>query len=339
MKADAPASNLRLMTRMTSLLALPVLLAGCASLFQAPDTVLVRPAGDRFTQSAEPMAPHARRLYAYAAMSENVYEPETAARASIDITTEHLRAACTAGSRQPLPLGTAWQLVRDFPKRAECLDETVNVRAQLWEYHEGAVVSALAVVFRGTQANHGQDWLTNLRWFIRGRDDHYTHAGNEIAIDLQKHLQRGLAAGRIAPNATLVMTGHSLGGGLAQHLAYAYRSPAPDLLPRATAVTVFNASPVTGWSDVDSALRQQNAQGLPIERAFEYGEILSYLRTVTSVVLPPSGVNPAISGLRFNVKDSWNPFSNHSMRLLACAMAKQAFPEGQSIQLAPLAQE
>lgn len=338
MNTNASALILRLVVR-GNFLALPVLLAGCAGLLQVPDDVLVRKAGDRIAQPPEPMAPHARRLYAYAAMSENVYQPDTAAQGSTEVTTEHLLAACTAGSQQPLPLGTSWQLVSGFPKRAKYLDETVNVRAQLWEYREGrAPVSALAVVFRGTQVNHGQDWFANLRWFFRGRDDHYTHTGQEIARDLQDHLQRGVLDGRIARDATLVTTGHSLGGGLAQHLAYAYRAPTSvtEALPRVTAVAVFNASPVTGWSDVDKTLRQQNAAGLLIERAFEYGEILSYLRTAFSVVLPPSGVNPAVSGLRFNVKDSWNPFSNHSMRLLACAMARQAFPEGRAIELAPL---
>lgn len=341
MTAATFAPNLYRAARVSSL-SLPMLLAGCAGLFQAPDQVLVRLPGDRVSQPPEPMAPHAKRLYVYAAMSANIYQPDTASQASTDVTAGHLQAACAPRSQHPLPLGGGWRLVDGFPKRAVLLDDEFNVRAQLWEYSEGAApVSALAVAFRGTQANHGQDWWANLRWFFRGRDDHYTRTDEEIALNLQAHLQRGLDDGRISPDATLVATGHSLGGGLAQHLAYAYRAPlsATGSLPRASAVVVFNSSPVTGWSDVDKDLRQRNAAGLPIERAFEYGEILSYLRTTISVVLPPSSANPAISGLRFNVKDSWNPFSNHSMRLLACAMARQAFPEGQSIQLAPLAQE
>jgi len=92
------------------------------------------------------------------------------------------------------------------------------------------------------------------------------------------------------------------------------------LMPRVSEVHAFDPSPVTGWFSVDRDVRNSNAKGLHIDRAFEHGEILAYLRLIMRYINPPTKENPSIREIRYNFVDSINPFSSHSMRLIACAL-------------------
>ncbi len=71
---------------------------------------------------------------------------------------------------------------------------------------------------------------------------------------------------------------------------------------------------------VPSALRSANVRGLEIDRVFEHGEILAYIRLLLSYVNPPSADNPGVREIRFNFVQSLNPVRSHSMRFLACAL-------------------
>ena len=71
-----------------------------------------------------------------------------------------------------------------------------------------------------------------------------------------------------------------------------------------------------------AAIREKNAIGLNTDRVFEHGEILAYIRLVISYVMPPSAINPAITEIRYNFNESFNPFSSHSMRDLACDLTE-----------------
>ena len=63
-----------------------------------------------------------------------------------------------------------------------------------------------------------------------------------------------------------------------------------------------------------------NVQGLKIDRIFEHGEILAYSRLILSYINSPTANDPATREIRYNFVDSFNPFSSHSMRLIACAL-------------------
>jgi hypothetical protein len=93
-------------------------------------------------------------------------------------------------------------------------------------------------------------------------------------------------------------------------------------MPRVSAVYGFDPSPVTGWFSVPSERRHANAQGLHIDRVFEHGEILAYIRLVLRYVNPPSAKDPSIREIRYTFVPSVNPFSSHSMRLIACELIR-----------------
>jgi len=337
---------MRPVLRIGSVIALCGWLGGCAVV---PDGMLAyRPAASLTFEAPvalEAPAPGsslspAQEMYPYAALSENVYNPRTAGDAPTPRTPRNLEAACQKGSVDALPIGTSW-LLQGFPPNPDELDDVYNLRVQLWARKTPGSpgINELVVVFRGTEARHGKDWYANLRWFLHPVVDHYTLTVDTIAPALQTWLEEEIAAGRIAPNVKLVATGHSLGGGLAQQMAYAFRAPPSARDLRFERVYAFDPSPVTGWFSTDKTLREQNVDGLLIDRVLEDGEALSYLRTFLGIFVRPSPTRPTIRGVKFNFKHSYNPLSNHSMRLIACSLAKYATPDAAGIDTRLLEQE
>ena len=139
---------------------------------------------------------------------------------------------------------------------------------------------------------------------------------------LKAELARGNAKYR---NVQIISAGHSLGGGLAQQLAYSLpdiKDADGKLMPRISNVYGFDPSPVTGWYSVEQELRDMNARGLYIDRVFKHGEILSYVRLILRYLNPPREKDPSIRETRYNFLRSNNPFSSHSMRLMACELIR-----------------
>jgi pimeloyl-ACP methyl ester carboxylesterase len=153
-------------------------------------------------------------------------------------------------------------------------------------------------------------------------------------VEFRRELVRRIQSGETESDAVVTATGHSLGGGLAQHFAYSYRVPGdPDVtvardFPRISTMTVFDPSPVTGWTSLPWKTRGRNAEGLTIDRVFEHGEVLSYVRLLTSLASPPSERDPAIREIRFNFDPSVNFIENHSMNILADGLQKAASGQG-----------
>lgn len=123
-----------------------------------------------------------------------------------------------------------------------------------------------------------------------------------------------------------VATGHSLGGGLVQYFAYAFKQePTESRGPKVSEVFAFDPSPVTGWFSVPDPPRSYNAEDLVVNRVFEHGEVLSYIRLLTSR-FAVSSKNPAIWEYRYNFDTDANIIGNHSMRRLACGLTRLAQP-------------
>ena len=287
-----------------------------------------------------PAHSYAEELYPYAAMAENVYHPRTSGDAAQPRQRKKAEAVCVPGSSLALPIGEEW-LLQEFPSNADEIDDEDNLRMQLWARRvvPGGPMVQLVAVFRGTESRHGKDWRANFRWFLRPTRDHYELTSDVIAPALREWLKSKIESGEVATDVKLAATGHSLGGGLAQRLAYAFQAPPNAAELRISRVYAFDPSPVTGWFSTDKTLRERNADNLLIDRILEDGEALSYLRDLIAIVLPPSETRPAIRGMKFNFKHSLNPFSNHSMRLIACALAKYAIPDAKELQTAPLEAE
>lgn len=316
--------------------AVPLLAGGCASFDQATDTVLIREPGHRRYNPPAAVAQSAKALWEYAVLSENAYsgewkrqrdllQPQEATVIKLPEAGQEAYARACVPSRKPIPL-PGWTMWEAFPSPALIKEALrVGLFVEVWE--KSTTPPVIAVVFRGTEFTSLKDWVSNLRWFlwfVPFHEDQYTVVSKLVGQELAERLaKRRLAGGLDAAGAvSVVATGHSLGGGLAQHLAYSLLPAAPDgtPVPRVSNVYAFDPSPVTGWYSVDRRLRERNADALWIDRIFEHGEIPASVRLLLSYVNPPSAAHPSIQEARYNFVLSANPLRSHSMRLLACAL-------------------
>ena len=181
---------------------------------------------------------------------------------------------------------------------------------ELWELNE-TDETIVAIVFRGTNA--ASDWWANIRWFRRIVDrttwDHYhqLHKISQSIVDSikSKHSQ--------TKNLKIVSAGHSLGGGLAQFMAYS--------IPEINYVYAFNPSPVTGYYDVKPrSKRNENKKDAMIYRIYESGEALSFARKLMTILYPVplfKTKDPALIRIRFSFSTGDDPLSQHGMNVLA----------------------
>lgn len=168
----------------------------------------------------------------------------------------------------------------------------------------------IVIAFRGTDFEQADDWFSNLRWITRFLPfyDQYEQVQRHIGPILDRALQ-----GRT--DASVVATGHSLGGGLAQQAAY--------MDARIRAVQAFDPSAVTGYYDAD-VNGKRNAKDLLIDRVFQRGEVLAYLRFFMTQLYPVSASNPQIRTVRFSFGAKGNMVDKHSMDDLAAGLLREA---------------
>ena len=301
-----------------------LLLTGCTSMSQETDVALIREPGKRtYNDVPEKVAESAKTLWEYAVLSDNVYLDASLAK----IAEAEQDKACSLVRDRRLDL-VGWEKWPDVPSPSLTKEAgEVDLELEIWEKRSSPAI--IAVAFRGTEFESSGDWRANLRWFFRfipGFRDQYMVVSEKVGAEVLQKVKREQDVGSTKySDVRIVSTGHSLGGGLAQHLAYSFpaiKTSDGKLMPRVSAVYGFDPSPVTGWFSVPSELRQANAQGLHIDRVFEHGEILAYIRLVLRYVNPPSAKDPSIREIRYNFVPSINPFSSHSMRLIACELIR-----------------
>lgn len=160
----------------------------------------------------------------------------------------------------------------------------------------------LAVVFRGTNFHELADWKSNLRWLLPF----------SITKDQYDYVQYGIkhviAHAGCGGRRSVVMVGHSLGGGLAQVAAFA--------TPGTKYVFAFDSSPVTGWLEQDPKTALENNKHLPVDRIYEVGEILQAARFVLQGFSNPRSCQPRTRLVRFNHKSGGSPVSQHGIEEL-----------------------
>lgn len=237
-----------------------------------------------FPASVEEALPWAQRFADYAALAARAYHD----------------------SEEQLPL-PGWRRVP-----GEVVDSAqTSLFLEVWERDLGADGVEVALAFRGTAEL--KDWWSNARWltrFLPSPWDQYPPT-RELVPPLIERAQARHAGRPIR----FVSVGHSLGGGLAQHAAYAHVA--------ITTVYAFDSSPVTGFRDFARAKREAHSQGLTIYRAFEHGEILAYIRLFLRKFIPLSLKDPEIVEVRFNFGKG-EAVHQHNMVDLAIRMGRMA---------------
>jgi hypothetical protein len=167
------------------------------------------------------------------------------------------------------------------------------------------------IAFRGSDAGDIGDWLSNFRWFV-GRKffDQYDQV-QEAVPDIVDELHKAGCRANV-----IMATGHSLGGGLAQHAAYADK--------RIAYVYAFDPSPVTAFFGVPFPQRSAASERLGIDRVYEAGEILSLPRYIVSGVFPSPQCRPRVRIVRFDTSATPTLIERHRMRNLATGLIELA---------------
>jgi len=290
---------------------------------QSASEVLVRdPAKGRY-DPASPVTAHAPKHWPFAVMCSYAYhrarlrEGGSTPSATDTQTGDYASDAAVLGA-------AGWSRWPDF-LRPELLKKLqhVGLYADVWVRDDTA--RTIVVVFEGTKFSSLVDWRSNFRWFLRffpSYEDHYTVAADEVAREFFDKVYP-LHKEQSGQAVKLIAAGHSLGGGLAKHFAYAFPQPFSAAGLKVSEVYAFDASPVTGWSVVPRGLRTLNAQNLRINRVFQHGEIMAYVRLFTSR-LSRYSVHPSVWEYRYNFGTSRNVLRNHSMRVLSNGLMNAA---------------
>lgn len=294
---------------------------------QSAEQVTIREPGARQLGAPEDARRHAERCLDVARLSLLVYQGFDFRRLS---DAEKRRAKLRFKKCEDALKRDGWKCWNHFLQRldrkrshgtgkhdmARAALTKANLYVEVWSREESGEV---VVAFTGTYFTSLRDWASNLRWFlilrrwIPGYADQYMVVARTVGqafVEEFEHL-RGLQSGAFLKRATIISTGHSLGGGLAQHFAYSLPS-VPDV-PRVKYVYGFDPSPVTGYFSVGKQLRNSNSRLLEVERVYERGEALAFVRMILAWIIGLSSTRPRIRETRFSVCDSHNPFANHSI--------------------------
>jgi hypothetical protein len=298
---------------------LAALIVGCSSvhLFQDPKSMLVRTGSIDVELDA---APHADVFLTYALLSDQAYSDKVYEDWKFVLKDKaYCHPAGDASCEDLTPLArsilTQWRLIyasmnpKKFPcppERSGCTEPLEGLGVQVW-VREGSECQEAVVAFRGTDRRSSEDWISNLRWLLRLLPfyDQYQQV-QDYTPEFITAIEREPCF--VAGRTQIVAVGHSLGGGLAQQSAYMDR--------KIRQVYAFNPSIVTGSSDSPvKKVWNQTVPGLKIERIYEHGEFLAYLRFLQRHLLPPPACDPQVRSIRFGALHG-SITSQHSLSAL-----------------------
>ena len=294
-------------------LTMTLTLAGCAS---QPETKVAVGIGTA-AYAPHPAKPYAVLYKPYAQMASLAYTDAPFLNANTCPDAAKLRASGTdddiAAAAMADALARAGWLCRfghvgPYGCKAgtpRCLD---GLEYHVWRRRD---CGTAVVAFRGTDFNEIGDWLTNFRWFL-GRRFFDFYDQTQVAVP---DIIKALYAEGCRPR-TIVATGHSLGGGLAQHAAYADK--------RIGYVYAFDPSPVTAFFGIPFPERSAATEDLGIDRVYESGEILSLPRYLASGVFPSSQCRPRVRIVRFHTVTAPSLLERHRIRYLTEGLTKLA---------------
>jgi pimeloyl-ACP methyl ester carboxylesterase len=216
-------------------LMLSVLAGGCCSNMRIRHYASVR-AGDRTAVSGLETAYWVASVRDYAAMSELSYEP---------VPLPEQRAKDREFLREHL-VQNQWQ-VESIPEIQKVLTNETRRTGLAMVVWSNAMLNppVLCVSFRGTEFTDWRDWASNFRFFTGGLSgqDQYKAARHPKIVAALLNRRDELEAEH-GKKFDIVPTGHSLGGGLAQHFMYHSHLWTERPVERCV---VFDPSPLTGW--------------------------------------------------------------------------------------------
>jgi hypothetical protein len=126
------------------------------------------------------------------------------------------------------------------------------------------------IAIRGTEnwnfADAAKDWSTNFAAVLGVEPSEYKLARKKIGAVIESLVRR-------YPRIRIYTTGHSLGGGIAQQMAYASKD--------VEAAFAFNSSPVTNWSAMVEQDLVRKADPT-IYRIYHHNEFLGHVRNITT---------------------------------------------------------
>ena len=279
-------------------------LGGCASWSQKPDIAIVRDGGKSEVAVVDlAKTLEFANLDNMAALSANVYIDNA------DGSTNSFTKFCTSNNVQYVPGGWHEEPSLTFTPETPPGSYKVNgLGYQVWIKESPGTPPQAIIAFRGTDAKQLGDWISNFRWvtrFIPFFWDQYDQTRALIPTLVESiHKKYG-------DNTFITTTGHSLGGGLAQQAAY--------MSHHIRTVYAFDPSVVTGYYSVDTATREISEKGMSIQRIYEHGEILAYIRLIFKELYPLTHADPKIVEVRYNLLEG-NGVAQHSMKNFACKL-------------------
>lgn len=175
-------------------------------------------------------------------------------------------------------------------------------------------VDEAVIAIRGTENSSTQwkgDWMSNASGAFPTRNNEYNDAKYLIPPVIA-------ALGNHFKDVKIYLSGHSLGGGIAQEIAYLIDAEKHPLV----ATYTFNTSPVTYWTQLG---KEEIKNEYPvIHRAYMNGEGLQYLRKLTKLFNTP---RYSRTDYEFNFYRA-GAVKTHDMAHLLCGFAKRIGEEG-----------
>jgi dienelactone hydrolase len=278
-----------------------------------------RTASYRTTLDNPPAA--AKRFLLLAAMSGLAYWHEGSAcphedkhlsKQDADELKAILRAASPDGAWEPVRFDPALKLP------TECQDD-IGLFFSVWRRPGLQGPDDVVIAFRGT--SNRPDWLYgNLWWFTRFflSDNQYARSTRHVQTVLAHLDEQARLGGRRRPR--VVATGHSLGGGLAQHALYNFTEIRQAVVFAPSAVTGYVASR-RGREVLECDCDLELGTEARIIRVYESDEILSNLRIWHKVFFPS---HLQIQEVRFAFYQGGDPVRAHSMRDLARSLERKS---------------
>ena len=297
MRSKAPASGMGLGSLRNPTVRVLLFGIGCLALFLAGcSTSGVTIDSDKSQARSKA---YANAIAPFAAMSALAYEPDSSDKESVEARSK-LESFLTTG---PKP----WQKLTEFPPGSAA--KKVGLAYEVW-VNKHVTPQVVVIAVRGTEFTQWQDWKSNLWWLTRFITDKNQYrvapSAKEVGLVFESFKNQ--------PDTVFITTGHSLGGGVAQCLMYAY--------PQVSQCYAFNPSPVTAFYDQPEDKRQSYSEKLPLPgfpshrtlRIYEKGEILAYLRAQMRAFYP---LDDKIMEVRWNFDTKHNVIRNHGMLGLA----------------------